>query len=275
VDLDAVRDAVGADVELVADGPGGAAGFDAGLDGSTGYSLAWQACGYEADDGTTYEVGRLVGKDGKPDAGGFDQLTAMVEASGTGTGGGTSLDDLGDEAFYDEDDELVVRAGDTTLVVGFGFVSDPSPEDRQAFADIARVLLDTGTGDITTLCTAAAGATPDRWGTVGEPLVGSGSSGVGDQELEYAFCSIDIEDADNSNLEVSSGGPELFASHAARAEEDGTAVAVDGPGDAAVWFHDRLYVQAGHNVLVVSGETGADDPLDQATITPIATKLAG
>src|SRR5918993_3246174 len=90
-------------------GPGSGSGSSAGVGGREGEGEV--------------QVAELVDDAGEPDVSGFDQLAALAAEEA-----GPDLAALGDEAFAD-DTELVVRAGATTFLLGFGPGAEPTVDD--------------------------------------------------------------------------------------------------------------------------------------------------
>lgn len=243
-----------------------------------GYSLAWNGCRFTSDDDAEYMVGELVDDNGEADGSGLvhllDQLTDPEE--------GIAAPDVGDEAFVDEDQQLVVRAGDSTLVIGFERGSNPSAGDMATLNDIATSLVDGGLGDMVAMCETAAGMALEAWGPVGQPLIGSGAGTIDGVEYSYESCSVSLLDG-AAGLDLKLGDAHLYdlllGVEAGPSVDDEDPQVVEGLGDGAVSWNGALYVLVGDRGVVASalgpdGEGVADDATVQALAQAAANALS-
>ena len=279
LDADAASDAIGVDVvfdSLTFGGTSGTARVRAYVDPDTteivtedpSYSVSWQGCTYLADDGAEFMTDELVDEDSNPDASGFDQLHGLATTEAEEP----ALPDVGDEAFFGHD-ELVVRTGDHTLVLGFtpGFL--PDSEDMAALVDVGAAAVDAGVTDIGAVCETARDLAPDTWQPIDPtPLLGSGGTMIDGVDHSYETCYVTLQDG-AADLDIKLGQAELFDAWRDPSDdalEDPIPEVAEGIGDAAVWMSDRLYFNVGDRGFTTSGLTAGEDPADREQVEALA-----
>jgi hypothetical protein len=246
---EAVSAAVGAEVT----GNGPTAGGSSGDLGDGEYSLSWQGCSYDAE-GTEVVVAELVDDQGEPDVSGFEQVAAAAGEAGP------DLTGLGDEAFVD-DAELVVRAPEATVILGFGEGAEPTADDLTTLAALGTEVVAQGTDDVAALCAAVPGLVPDEWQEAGEPVTSTGDGLAAGLDYTYERCTVPLLGGE-AELNVSVAGPEVYdARVAAEGPADELPVEVEGIGDGAVSYEGRVYVLVGGRAALAEGESAEGDPL--------------
>jgi len=243
------------------------------------YDFTWTGCSFEAADGTTYAVSELVGKGGEPDASGLSRLAQMARLGEIADQAPRpeAVEGVGDEAVLDND-HVLVRTGDTTLQVLVSINAGVEPEDRQALVDVAKTLVTQGSSDIKALCPAALAKLPARWAPPGELLYARASGSNAGIEYQYDTCTIGILSR-GGVLSIGRGGLDMYEAtapdpSAPAADSSGSPVQLEGIGDDAWWFKDKVFVRDGTHGLVIEGDAPDDKPLDQAALQAVAAKVA-
>lgn len=272
---DEVSDVVGGQVTNEGFSVGGAAsgsgGFSADSDSvevtqDQDYNIGWQSCEYTATDDTTYEVGLLIDEDQQPTVAGFEQLHGYVETATEDQ----VPPDVGDEGFFNEEEEVVVRSGEVTLVVGFERGSSTGQDeasDQAALETMAGAAIDAGLDDESEACLAAARVTPAEWGELGAPLHGSGAAGSADAPYEYTRCSLRRDDGFTVGLNF--GDAEMYDILASEQDEAPPELVTD-LGDAAVRADGVLYIRVGEMAAMVSATDAEGEPAEDTNIDALA-----
>jgi len=246
---EAVSAAVG--TEVLANGP--TAGGTSGDIGEGEYSLSWQGCSYDAE-GTEVVVAELVDDEGEPDVSGYEQMAAAADEAGP------DLTGLGDEAFV-ADTELVVRAPEATILLGFGPGAEPTADDLTTLAALGSEVVAQGTDDFATLCAAVPGLVPDVWQEVGEPVTSTDAGLAAALEYTYDRCTVPLLGGD-AELNVGVAGADVYdARVAAEGPADELPARVEGIGDEAVSYEGRIYVLVGGRAALADGESPDGEPL--------------
>jgi hypothetical protein len=245
--------------------------------------MSWEGCAYTgpasgsgsaSSDGAgggagkgEVQVAELVDDAGEPDVSGFDQLAALAAEEA-----GPDLEGLGDEAFAD-DTELVVRAGATTFLLGFGPGAEPTVEDLAMVADVGQGLIAEGTTEVAALCGAAAGLVPPDWEPVGEPVTGTADALAAGLDYTYDICTVPLLDG-GAELNIGMAAADVYdARVTAEGPADDDTQMIDGLGDEALLHEDALYVKVGARAARVAGETPGGEPLDRATLEALGEAL--
>jgi hypothetical protein len=230
--------------------------------------VSWQGCTYAADDGAEFMAAELVDEDSNPDASGFDQLHGLATAEAEEP----APPEVGDEAFVARD-ELVVRTGDLTLVLGFTPGFFPNSDDIAALVDIATAAVDGGATDIGAICQTAIDLAPDAWQPIDPaPLLGSAGIMIDGVDHSYETCYVTLQDG-AADLAVKLGQAELFdawRNPSDDALDDLVPEIAEGIGDAAVWMSDRLYFKVGDRGFTASALTASGDPADRDQVEALA-----
>lgn len=280
---EAVGDSVGGPVTAAGPVAGGSGGSGAG---GADYGMTWEGCAYtgprsgSVDDGDgdgagagggdglgEVQVAELVDDAGESDVSGFDQLAALAAEEA-----GPDLRGLGDEAFTD-DTELVVRAGATTFLLGFGPGAEPTVDDLATLVEVGRGLIAEGRTEVAALCDAAVGLVPADWQPAGEPVTGTADGLAGGLDYTYDTCTVPLLDG-GAELNVGVAAADVYDARViAEQPADDDTQTIDGLGDEALLHEDALYVKVGARAARVEGETPDGEPLARATLEALGQAL--
>lgn len=229
-----------------------------GRGGTGGLNLAWSGCTYDAEDGSHVTVSRLLDEDGEPSAQAFDQFAPLA---------GTEVEavDVGSAAVFDAAGVLAVRTDAETFVFEVDGAS-LEPEDRVLLAEVARAVVEHDDPELLARCEVMRSSVPSEWGDVGDVLAGGG----GDGDIEFDSCRVSISAVEGADLTLKIAESTDWYDLLAAGDDDAPPMAVDGIGDGAYAFGGRLYVLAGDQAFVVSGEDPDGNDAEPADLGALA-----
>ncbi len=263
VSIGAVEEVTGLTIDEV-EGDGG------GVGSTSGFSVGWDGCGFETEDGAEVEVATLVGEDGEPSTEGYESLLAEARpATDTGPAGGAAI---GEGSFYGNLDILWVKLPGATL--GFALINFDEPEvPTGPLEDMAEAVVRSwGLDD----CSEMPAAIPDAYRVT--DAVSEGSVDNGEFQFDSCRTQVDVNGV-SWDLEVRTTlGTEAFdalqESQARSGVDD--PVEIDGVGDSAVRYRTQLYFRDGPTAYVVSASDADGDFLGEDVLVDLAEAvLAG
>lgn len=222
-----------------------------GSGGTVSYS--YQGCGYDVGetDGSV-SMARLRGE-GIETSALYDALESEA-AKESDEDGFERIDDLGDEAYRDGRD-LVVLHGPQVLLLGYSPTGGFDDHDPDKALRVAMAVLPVDVSGDPIDCDVLGAALVDEFGPVDQTTMGSGIDGVNDATLEYQNCTVTFDDGSEAQVGVADAAP--FAEWVAGKKDSMFSATFDATsvGELQAFDNgDELFVDDGDQPLRVTAD---------------------